>query len=185
MSIRLHISVCRKESPAGSFSSFGAECGLELELDGSLLADPTALLAKAQEHYGFCEIAMNDQLQRLRIQAANGTRPTAASPAADTGPRPQATPRPRSRSVVPPPPRPAAEPVAEEYGDAFEPDQDQEDDPPTDGNHLLGWARNQPGDAKGWLVGLGKRMRYPNRILDWTPKQVQTAYQTYRQAQRG
>ena len=52
MSIRLHISVSRKESPAGSYSSFGAECGLELELDSSLLDDPTALLAKAQEHYG-------------------------------------------------------------------------------------------------------------------------------------
>ena len=106
---------------------------------------------------------MHEELGRLR---------TAGQPAAGLNP-----------AADPPPAQRAAEkPVAEADGDAHEP---EEDDPPTDGRRLLGWARNQPEDAKNWLVGLGKRLRYPNRILDWSPKQVQTAYQSYREAHRG
>jgi hypothetical protein len=78
---------------------------------------------------------------------------------------------------------PAKRPAAEQHDQVD--DMPEDDDPPTDGRRLLGWARSQPEDAKNWLVGLGKRLRYPNRILDWSPKQVQTAYQTYREAHRG
>ncbi len=104
--------------------------------------------------------------------------PAAAAPADP----PPAAKQPAGRTPVGPPRR--AEPApTDDYVDAS-PDED-DDDPPNDGKHLLGWARNQPGDAKNWLVGLGKRLRYPNRILDWSPKQVRTAYQTYREAHRG
>jgi hypothetical protein len=55
-------------------------------------------------------------------------------------------------------------------------EQGQEEDPPTDGRQLLGWAAKQVPDAKGMVIGYGKKRGYPSRILDWTPQQVDTAY---------
>jgi hypothetical protein len=189
MSIRLKIEVCQKEGTE-HFGSIGATCGLELEIDQSVLADPAAAVARIRGYYAFCETAMNEELARLRTgQPAAVTANGPAAAAAGPNPAAEAPPlkRPVARSPATPPPakRAAAEPVAEaeDHGDACEPEED--DDPPTDGRRLLGWARNQPEDAKNWLVGLGKRLRYPNRILDWSPKQVQTAYQSYREAHRG
>ena len=127
---------------------------------------------------------MTDELHRLKAKA-NGHAAAAPGPAVPAaGTDPPATPPAKQPAARPPanPPRPVV-PAAEDYDQVDEVPED--DDPPNDGNHLLGWARNQPGDAKNWLVGLGKRLRYPNRILDWSPKQVQTAYKTYREAHRG
>jgi hypothetical protein len=59
-------------------------------------------------------------------------------------------------------------------------DEDQEEDPPTDGRQLLGWAAKQVPDAKGRVIALGKKRGYPSRILDWTPQQVAAAYRTAR-----
>jgi hypothetical protein len=170
MSIRLHIEVCKKEGTE-HFGSIGATCGVDIELDPAVFNDPAAAATRIRGYYSFCERAMNEELARLRTgQPAAGTANGSVAAAAEA-----------------PPPAPAkrATPVneAEDHGDAHEPE--EEDDPPTDGRRLLGWARNQPEDAKNWLVGLGKRLRYPNRILDWSPKQVQTAYQSYREAHRG
>ena len=185
MSIRLRIEVCKKEG-TDHYGSIGATCGLELEIDQSVLADPAAAVARIRGYYSFCETAMHEELGRLRTgrpPANNNDNGLAAAagpnPAADLPPpnRPVA----RSPMNPPTPPKPPA-PVAEEYGD--EGDALEEDDPPTDGRRLLGWARSQPEDAKNWLVGFGKRSRYPGRILDWTSKQVETAYQACRQAQR-
>ncbi len=164
MSIRLHVEVCKKEGTP-NYGSIGATCGLEIEIDPGTLADPAAAVARIRGLYSLCELAMNEELARLKDPAA---APAAAAAA----------------PITPPPParRPAAE-HHDQVVDAMP--EDDDDDPPADGKHLLGWARNQPGDAKNWLVGLGKRLRYPNRILDWTPRQVQTAYQTYREAHRG
>ena len=110
---------------------------------------------------------MNEELARLKDPAE---APAAAAP---TNPPPAKRPANRTPPVVT---------AAEQHDQADE--VPEEDDPPTDGRRLLGWARGQPEDAKNWLVGLGKRSRYPNRILDWSPKQVQTAYQSYREAHR-
>jgi hypothetical protein len=165
MSIRLHVEVCKKEGTA-NYGSIGATCGLEVEIDLATLADPTAAVARIRGFYSLCELAMNEELARLKDPA------TAA--AAPTNPPPAKRPADRTPPVVT---------AAEDHDQAEE--VPEEDDPPTDGRRLLGWARSQPEDAKNWLVGLGKRLRYPNRILDWSPKQVQTAYQTYREAHRG
>ncbi len=59
-------------------------------------------------------------------------------------------------------------------------DEDQEEDPPTDGRQLLGWAAKQVPDAKGRVIAVGKKRGYPSRILDWTPQQVAAAYRTAR-----
>ncbi len=56
----------------------------------------------------------------------------------------------------------------------------EEEDPPTDGRQLLGWAAKQVPDAKGRVIALGKKRGYPSRILDWTPQQVAAAYRTAR-----
>jgi hypothetical protein len=55
-------------------------------------------------------------------------------------------------------------------------DEGREEDPPTDGRQLLGWAAKQVPDAKGMVIGYGKKRGYPSRILDWTPQQVAAAY---------
>jgi hypothetical protein len=163
MSIRLHVEVCKKEGTA-NYGSIGATCGLEVEIDLATLADPAAAVARIRGFYSLCELAMNEELARLKDPAA------AATP---TNPPPAKRPADRTPPVA----------AAEQHDQVDE--VPEEDDPPTDGRRLLGWARSQPEDAKNWLVGLGKRLRYPNRILDWSPKQVQTAYQSYREAHQG
>jgi hypothetical protein len=160
MSIRLHVEVCKKEGTA-NYGSIGATCGLEVEIDPGTLADPAAAVARIRGLYSLCELAMNEELARLKDPAAA----LAAAAAAPTTPPP------------------ARRPAAEHHDQVA--DMPEEEDPPTDGRRLLGWARSQPEDAKGWLVGLGKQLRYPPRILDWSPKQVQTAYQSYRESHRG
>jgi hypothetical protein len=54
-------------------------------------------------------------------------------------------------------------------------DEDQED-PPTDGRQLLGWAAKQVPDAKGRVISLGKRRGFPSKIVSRTPQQVAAAY---------
>ncbi len=59
-------------------------------------------------------------------------------------------------------------------------DHNDEEDPPTDGRQLLGWAAKQVPDAKGRVIAVGKKRGYPPRVLDWTPQQVTAAYRTAR-----
>jgi hypothetical protein len=183
MGIRIRVSTHRtesttKENGAPAFGSYGAGASINFEIDPALLNDPEAFVGKIRTQYQICEAAMSDELHRLKAKA-NG-HASASSPAGSAA---GATPPAKQPAARPPanPLRPVA--AAEDYDQIDEVPED--DDPPNDGNHLLGWARNQPGDAKNWLIGLGKRLRYPNRILDWSPKQVQTAYRTYREAHRG
>jgi hypothetical protein len=177
MSIRIRVSTNRtisatKRNGEPAFGSYGAGAAISFEIDPSLMADPEAFVAKVREQYALAEAAMADELDRLRIASAE----PAASPAAVP---------PAKRPVNGPPTTPhrPVVPAAEPHDQVDE--VPEEDDPPTDGRRLLGWARSQPEDAKPWLVGLGKQLRYPPRILDWTPKQVRTAYQSYREAHRG
>lgn len=51
-----------------------------------------------------------------------------------------------------------------------------DEDPPTNGRQLLGWAANQVPDAKGKIIGYGKKRGFPSRIVDWRPDQVEAAY---------
>jgi hypothetical protein len=61
-------------------------------------------------------------------------------------------------------------------GDAWEPPADGDQDAPTDGRQLLGWARNQEPDAMGTLLCYGKRNGLRSKIVAWTPEQVSAAY---------
>jgi hypothetical protein len=51
-----------------------------------------------------------------------------------------------------------------------------EEDPPADGRHLLGWASKRDPDAKGAVMSFGKRNGYPSKIVTWTAEQVRAAY---------
>ena len=58
--------------------------------------------------------------------------------------------------------------------------EDLEEDPPTDGRQLLGWAARQTPDAKGKVIGYGKKRGFPPRVLDWSPQQVAMAFHAAR-----
>jgi hypothetical protein len=55
-------------------------------------------------------------------------------------------------------------------------DDGDEEDTPTDGRQLLGWAAKQVPDAKGAVIGYGKKRGFPGRVVDWRPDQVEAAY---------
>ena len=62
-------------------------------------------------------------------------------------------------------------------GDAWEPPADDDDqDAPTDGRQLLGWARKQQPDAMGTLLSYGKRNGLHSKVVAWTSEQVRAAY---------
>ena len=187
MSIKIRVSTCRKESTTKgngepSFGSYGAGASITFEMDPALLDNPEVFVGKVRQQYALCEGAMNDELARLKARS-NGQQPTAAAavPTAAAASPPAADP-PAKRAAGRKPAEVAAE--MKEYESQEERADDEDDDPPTSGKELLGWARNQQHDAKNWLIGLGKRLRYPNRILDWTPRQVDTAYRACRKEHR-
>ena len=107
-------------------------------------------------------------------------------PPAGTGPRPASPP---AREDLAEPSDPEGRPRGR-HGNGRYPgdddrsqasdDEDQEEDPPTDGRQLLGWAAKQVPDAKGRVIGIGKKRGFPSRILDWTPQQVTAAYRAAR-----
>ena len=67
-------------------------------------------------------------------------------------------------------------------GDAWEPPADDDQDVPTNGRQLLGWASKQVPDLKGTLLSYGKRNGLRSKIVDWTPDQVNAAYRFARAA---
>ena len=72
------------------------------------------------------------------------------------------------------PARPSNRP---DRGDAWEPPTGEPDeDAPTDGRQLLGWASKQIPDLKGILIGYGKKKGLRSKIVEWTPQQVAAAY---------
>ena len=182
MSIKLHVSVSRKVGTA-NYGSNGGTCGLEVELAASLLADPAKLAATIRGHFELCDLAVDEELAKLGRAATNGTpqvRQPVATSAAPPSANGHALPRPAARETNPP-----AETFddlrGQENADSFAED-DHDEDPPTTGGQLLGWARKQPHDAKGFAIKHGKRLKFPPRILDWTEDQVKTVYRAYRQA---
>ena len=66
-------------------------------------------------------------------------------------------------------------------GDAWEPPADDQD-APTNGRQLLGWASKQVPDLKGTILSFGKRNGLRSKIVDWTPDQVNAAYRFARAA---
>lgn len=70
MPLKLNINV-NKKLGLPDYSSIGAGCGLELELDQSLLvSDPAGLQARVQQAYAACRQAVEDELARHHETAA-------------------------------------------------------------------------------------------------------------------
>jgi hypothetical protein len=55
-------------------------------------------------------------------------------------------------------------------------DDGPDQDAPTDGRQLLGWAGKQVPDMKGPIIGWGKKKGLHSKIVEWTPQQVAAAY---------
>jgi hypothetical protein len=74
-------------------------------------------------------------------------------------------------------------PLLSEARDAWEPPiGDDDQDAPTNGRQLLGWASKQVPDMKGTILSYGKRNGLRSKIVDWTPDQVNAAYRFARAA---
>jgi hypothetical protein len=111
-------------------------------------------------------------LAGLEVPPPSGASPRQTAPAAD--PEDDEEPfYPEERAPARPPARP-------DRGDAWEPPAGQDptdEDAPTDGRQLLGWASKQIPDLKGILIGYGKKKGLRSKIVEWTPQQVAAAYQ--------
>jgi hypothetical protein len=166
--IKLHVSASEKVGTP-NYSSLGAQCGLEIELDTRLLAEPEKLRDAILGYQQLCTAAMRDHLRQLGSAPTNGKAPVAAAPSHQ---QPSSNGKAHQREP---------EPDFTEYDQTNEED-DADDAPPTTGRELLGWARKQPEDAFGWLVKTGKKLRFPKRILDWSQSEVTRAYDAYHNA---
>ena len=77
MPLRLNVGVSKKVG-LPEYSSAGAHCALEVELDAGLLEDLESFHERVRDAYVACHQAVNDELARLRDQAM----PPVAAPAA-------------------------------------------------------------------------------------------------------
>src|SRR5947207_1925158 len=71
MPLRLSVGVTRKLG-LPSYSSIGASCSLDLELDSGVLHDLAGFHAQARDAFVAARQAVNDELARLRDQATVG-----------------------------------------------------------------------------------------------------------------
>ena len=78
MPLKLHVSV-NKKIGLPEYRSAGAACGIELELDQSLLAvDPDGLQSRVRQAYAACSQAVNEELERQKVGTSHGNdTPTA------------------------------------------------------------------------------------------------------------
>ncbi len=81
MPLKLNVGVSKKVG-LPEYSSAGAMCNLEFELESGLLADLAGFHEKVRDAYVACHQAVNDELARLRGQSAT---PVAAPVATSNG----------------------------------------------------------------------------------------------------
>jgi len=79
MPLKLHVSINKKVG-LPEYSSAGAACAIELELDQSLLvADPDGLQARVRQAYAACSQAVNEELERQKVGTPRSTAPAQES----------------------------------------------------------------------------------------------------------
>ena len=88
MPLKLNVGVSKKVG-LPEYSSVGATCNLEVELDLGTLDDLEGFHERARDAYVACHQAVNDELARLQGQAARPVaaqwRPTAGAAATGRG----------------------------------------------------------------------------------------------------
>jgi hypothetical protein len=80
MPLKLNVGISRKVG-LPEYSSAGASCNIELELDSGLLGDLEGFHEHVRDAYVACQQAVNEELDRLRDQA---TPPTVSPGAPDS-----------------------------------------------------------------------------------------------------
>src|SRR5215207_5042542 len=96
MPLRLSVGVSKKVG-LPEYSSAGAHCDLEVELDAGLLEDLEAFHERVRDAYVACHQAVNDELARLRDQTMSpGAAPVAPADSHRNGSSPP------SRGPTPP-----------------------------------------------------------------------------------
>ena len=81
MPLRLNVGVSKKLG-LPEYSSIGASCHLEVELDASLLHDLDGLHHQVRDAFVAARQAVNDELTRLKAQAQRTALPAEPSPQA-------------------------------------------------------------------------------------------------------
>ncbi len=76
MPLRLNVGVTRKLG-LPTYSSIGASCSLDLEVDSGLLRDLPGFHAQVRDAFVAAQQAVNDELARLQAQATGGDVPEA------------------------------------------------------------------------------------------------------------
>ncbi len=95
MPLTLNVGIARKLGQPG-YSSIGASCHLEVELENGLLGDPEGLQGKIRQAYRACARAVQQELDRQTTSEA--TEPTPSNPEpADRNGRNQDADRPNNR----------------------------------------------------------------------------------------
>jgi len=176
MSTRLFVMVSKKVAPRKYFSN-GAACGLKVEIPSTALEDPAAFVKQIRGHMELCELAVAEELAKLDAATPKQTviESETNGPAERLTP-PAARPAPPARRLDPPPAIPPVGP-AEAWDESERPiDDEPDEDAPTDGRQLLGWARKQDRDMKSWIISLGYKRKFKGNVVDWTEAQVATAY---------
>jgi hypothetical protein len=69
MPLKLNVGISRKVGQP-NYGSLGAQCNMEVELDGSILNDPDALRRQIAEAYSACSSAVHDELAGKHASSA-------------------------------------------------------------------------------------------------------------------
>ncbi len=176
---RLFVMVSKKVAPRKYFSN-GAACGLKVEIPSTALDDPAAFVKQIRGHMELCELAVAEELAKL--DAATPRQTVLESETNGPAP-PPARPTPPARRFDPPPAVPPPGP-ADELDELDDDQANDEEDPPTDGRQLLGWARKQTPDLKGWVISWGYKTKTKGNVIDWPEAKVTQCYNAARKALR-
>ena len=178
--MKLTIGVNRKDGRP-NFSSEGATCSLELELDQALLDSPGLLHERIRATFATCEAAVLEQLD----SAPDGDEGCHGDPlppaiAARMTPPPAARPALPAPST-PPPVVPANNGSAKRYYDDRRSARSS-DGPPATGKVLYGWARDN--NCLAWFTKFGKLQNppLPHLVSDFPDDWAVYAYDQYQAA---
>jgi hypothetical protein len=122
-------------------------------------------------------LARPENLRKVMALLASLEGPPPGAGTRQTGPAATLDPEDDEESFDPEGPAPARRsryPGDDDRAQARDDGPDQ--DAPTDGRQLLGWASKQVPDMKGPIIGWGKKKGLHSKIVEWTPQQVEAAY---------